>query len=149
MLQCFVCSPIPKVSEKKGNRSEFHSKRNYYLQNWYFRCIRAFMSNLIKKSWKDSNLPLCCTAVEIGEATRPEVTRRRPSNIFFILLSFRSIHEGRSLCNRLQSYRDLFFDILHQCAPEKKTSCLMVGGDSDFEIRLCFFAWPRGGHDRD
>ena len=37
MLQCFVCSPIPKVSEKRGNRSEFHSERNYYLKNWYFR----------------------------------------------------------------------------------------------------------------
>ena len=37
MLQCFVCSSIPKVSEKKmGNRSEFHSERNYLLQNWYF-----------------------------------------------------------------------------------------------------------------
>ena len=36
MLQCFVCSPIPKVSEKRGNWSEFHSERNYYIQNWYF-----------------------------------------------------------------------------------------------------------------
>ena len=26
----------PKVSEKRGNRSEFHSERNYYLQNCYF-----------------------------------------------------------------------------------------------------------------
>ena len=26
----------PKVSEKRGNWSEFHSKRNYLLQNWYF-----------------------------------------------------------------------------------------------------------------
>ena len=37
MLQCFVCSPIPNVSEKRGNQSEFHSEINYYLQNWYFR----------------------------------------------------------------------------------------------------------------
>ena len=37
MLQYFVCSSIPKVSEKRGNRSEFHSERNYYLKNWYFR----------------------------------------------------------------------------------------------------------------
>ena len=36
MLQCFVCSPIPKVSEKRGNQSEFHSKRYYHLQNRYF-----------------------------------------------------------------------------------------------------------------
>ena len=26
----------PKVSEKRGNLSEFHSERNYLLQNWYF-----------------------------------------------------------------------------------------------------------------
>ena len=25
-----------KLVKKRGNRSEFHSERNYYLQNWYF-----------------------------------------------------------------------------------------------------------------
>ena len=24
------------LQKNKGNRSEFHSERNYYLQNWYF-----------------------------------------------------------------------------------------------------------------
>ena len=24
-----------------GNQSEFHSERNYYLQNWYFSCQKA------------------------------------------------------------------------------------------------------------
>ena len=42
MLQCFVCSPIPKVSDKRGNRSEFHSEINYYLQNWYFSISTRF-----------------------------------------------------------------------------------------------------------
>ena len=29
----------PKVSEKRGNLSEFHSERSYLLQNWYFSKI--------------------------------------------------------------------------------------------------------------
>ena len=45
MLQCFVCFPIPKVSEKRGNRSKFHSERNYYSQNWYFNDLSE---NLVK-----------------------------------------------------------------------------------------------------
>ena len=32
----------PKVSEKRGNRSEFHSERNYYLQNCYFNKADSF-----------------------------------------------------------------------------------------------------------
>ena len=44
MLQCYVCSPNPKVSELRGNRSEFHSERNYYLQNWYFSFRSDFLN---------------------------------------------------------------------------------------------------------
>ena len=54
MLQCFVCSPIPKVSEIRGNRSEFHSERNYYLQNWYFRQFLAL--GACYQSWKLNSL---------------------------------------------------------------------------------------------
>ena len=36
--------------KKRGNRSEFHSERNYLLQNWYFSC-----SN-VKTKWKTFSL---------------------------------------------------------------------------------------------
>ena len=40
MLQCFVKpKPNQKWVNKRGNRSEFHSERNYLLQNWYFRYL--------------------------------------------------------------------------------------------------------------
>ena len=42
------------MSEKRGNRSEFHSERNYNLQNWYFSVIngKSLKTNLLyfKKS---------------------------------------------------------------------------------------------------
>ena len=30
---------------KRGNRSEFHSERNYYLQNWYFSDLKIFANS--------------------------------------------------------------------------------------------------------
>ena len=38
--------------KKRGNRSEFHSERNYYLQNWYFSdvTIIVYDESLLDKS---------------------------------------------------------------------------------------------------
>ena len=55
MLQCFVCSPIPKVSEKKGATSqsfilkEITTCRIGAFVNWFWE-IRANQQNLFPKA---------------------------------------------------------------------------------------------------
>ena len=41
----------PKVSEKRGNWSEFHSERNYLLQNWYFTMDGKVVEGEHDNSW--------------------------------------------------------------------------------------------------
>ena len=63
-----------KYVVKVFNWSEFHLSEMTLLQNPYFRCIHGFMSNLIKKSWTDSN------HASIGTATPEKTASKKSSN---------------------------------------------------------------------
>ena len=47
-----------KWVKKMGNRSEFHSERNYYLQNWYFNSLHGQRLKKVINTAYDSKLNL-------------------------------------------------------------------------------------------
>ena len=51
--------------KKRGNLSEFHSERNYYLQNWYFRLL------LCKTERFNQDRGLLCSGSPFRMATSP------------------------------------------------------------------------------
>ena len=44
--------------KKRGNLSEFHSERNYYLQNWYFRDSTKVLKASVSLNLIEINPPL-------------------------------------------------------------------------------------------
>ena len=51
--------PHQKWVKKMGNSSEFHSERNYYLQNWYFNWFTYLTMHRFKKLTWEANGLVC------------------------------------------------------------------------------------------
>ena len=101
-----------KWVKKTGNQSEFHSERNYYLQNWYFSRVLGYLSYYVKhpqctKKYvkiqykihkKMMGINKLCARKRIAAISNSDIKKRMMS-IFFIVKKKNSNIDKKILIN--------------------------------------------------